>query len=291
GRPEIDSLPALLAYLDWSCRLIDRSEELEQIAYAISERARESGALHVDVITNPTHWPAWQPHLPSMIDALEAGFRAAEEDGLGTASLCISLKRSQSRSEALELVDLLIDLKSSRVSALSIDGNEAGGAESNNARFAPAFERARAGGLRLCAHAGESSGPEGVREAIEILGAERIDHGIRALEDEAVVSLVAERGVPLDICPSSNVFLGVVADLATHPIKALMAAGVACSLNTDDPVLYGIDLAGEYSRCAEAFAWGADELAEVAEVSLQSCFAREDRKKEMQVLLRGYLNN
>src|SRR5206468_8321790 len=116
-----------------------------------------------------------------------------------------------------------------------------------------AFRRAAEGGLRRTAHAGESSGPEGVRDAVEILGAERIDHGVRAVDDGALVRELAARGVPLDICPGSNVTLGLYPDLESHPIEALRRAGVPVSVNTDDPALLRTDLVDEYARAARVF--------------------------------------
>lgn len=288
-RPVITSLPALLEYLDWSCGLVEHAAQLEQIAYGVVARAAQSGVGHVDVICNPTHWPHWRNRLGEMVDALDAGFRAGVADHATTASLCVSLKRTQSRSEALEVVDRLVALAHPRVSALSIDGNEADGAASHNERFAPAFERAAAAGLRRCAHAGESSGASGVREAVEWLGAERIDHGVRCLEDPAVVDLVVARGIPLDVCPTSNVVLGVVPDLAHHPLAELRARKVRCSVNTDDPLLYGIDLVGEYERVAAAFGWSATELGELARVSIESCFCDEDRRFTLRKQLDGHL--
>jgi adenosine deaminase len=275
----ITSLAELLSYLDWSCALIDRADDLAAIAYGTARRAMASGVLHVDVIVNPTHWPHWRGRLDAMVDALDGGFRAAESDGGATASLCVSVKRTQTRSEALALVDWLLGRRHPRVAALSIDGDETGG--SHNERFAEAFIRAARGGLRRCAHAGESSGPDGVREAIDLLGAERIDHGIRAVEDPSLVGELARRSIPLDICPTSNAVLGIVADIAHHPVDELRRHGVRLSLNTDDPLLYGIDLPGEYALCAQTFAWGHPELAAIARTSIESCFADEDRRRHL----------
>ncbi len=275
----ITSLPQLLSYLDWSCGLIDRSDDLAAIAYGAARRATASGVGHVDVIVNPTHWPHWQGRLGAMIDALDGGFGAAETDGLATAVLCLSVKRTQTRSEALALVDWILDRRHPRVAALSIDGDESSG--SHNTRFADAFARAGRAGLRRCAHAGESSGPDGVREAVDVLGAERIDHGIRALADPSLVAELARRSIPLDICPTSNVVLGIVPDLARHPVDDLRREGVPFSLNTDDPVLFGAEVAGEYALCAQAFSWGRPELVAVARTSIESCFADADRRRQL----------
>ncbi len=214
-----------------------------------------------------------------MFDALDRPLAAAESDGGPTVGLCVSLSRSSTKVEADELVDAVLALAHPRVVALSIDGNEADG--SHNERFAAAFARAAQAGLRRCAHAGESSGAGGVREAVDLLGAERIDHGIRCLEDPPLVAELAERGVPLDLCPTSNVALGLVENIASHPIERLRLAGVAVSVNTDDPLLYGIDLAGEYGRCADAFGWGEAELGRVARTSIESCFATPSRRADL----------
>jgi adenosine deaminase len=275
----ITSLAQLLSYLDWSCALIDRDADLATIAHGACRRATASGARHIDVIVNPTHWPHWQGRLDAMVDALDQGFAAAQDEGLATAVLCLSLKRTQTRAEALALVDWMLERRHPRVAALSIDGDETSG--SHNERFAEAFTRAARGGLRRCAHAGESSGPDGVREALDILGAERIDHGIRAVEDVTLVADLARRSIPLDICPTSNTVLGIVAGLDRHPVDDLRRQGVKVSLNTDDPLLYGIDVAGEYALCAQTFAWGREELISVARTSIESCFAEESRRRQL----------
>jgi adenosine deaminase len=285
----ITDLPQLLAYLDWSCALIDRSDDLAAIAYGTARRATLSGVRHVDVIVNPTHWPHWQGRLDAMVDALDAGFRAAHTDGFATAALCLSVKRTQTRTEALALVDWMLDRRHPRLAALSIDGDETNG--SHTERFVDAFAQAARGGLRRCAHAGESSGPGGVRDAIDHLGAERIDHGVRAVEDRTLVAELARRSIALDICPTSNVVLGVVPDLAGHPVDDLRRHGVRISINTDDPMLYGTDVAGEYALCADVFSWGRNELTAVARTSIETCFADEDRRRDLLRELEGFADD
>jgi adenosine deaminase len=275
----ITNLPQLLSYLDWSCSLIDQADELAAIAYGIALRAVSSGVGHIDVIVNPTHWPHWQGRLDAMVDALDGGFREAEADGSATAALCLSVKRTQTRSEASALVDWMIERRHPRVAALSIDGDESGG--SANERFAEAFTRAGDGGLRRCAHAGESSGPRGVREAVDLLGAERIDHGVRCIEDPTLVDELAHRAIPLDVCPTSNVVLGIVPHLSRHPVDELRRQGVRVSLNTDDPLLYGVDVAGEYTLCAETFGWERSDVVAMARTSIESCFADDSRRRQL----------
>ncbi len=280
GAPRFHGLGAFLAFLDRSCALVTREDQLETIAYQIAVRAAADGVGHADVIFNPAHWPAWRSDLRRFVFHLDRGFGAGEADHGVTAGLCLSLKRTQPPAESVELVDWLLAVRPDRVVALSVDGDESAAGRTGE-RFAPLFERARAAGLHTCAHAGESSGPEGVRDAVELLHAERVDHGIRAVDDAMLVAELAARAIPLDICPTSNVRLGVVASLSAHPIERLRAAGVPVSVNTDDPLLFGTSVASEYARCAEAFGWGRAVLGALAKTSIESSFAPPERKRAL----------
>jgi adenosine deaminase len=279
-----EGLADFLHFLDWACGLVRTREELSQAAYAFSQRLATSGAGYGDLIFNPTHWKPWHKRLPEMIGALDAGFSAAEQDGLPTVGLCVSLLRTQSADAAVELVDLLVQLRHPRVVALSIDGNEAATGRTGP-RFAEAFRRAGAAGLKRTVHAGESSGPEGVRDAIELLGADRIDHGIRAIEDPKVVALLVERRIALGVCPTSNLKLGVVPSMARHPIERLRQAGVAVSVNTDDPALLDTSLEREYALCRETFDWSDDDVGSVARTSIDASFANDDVKTRLREAL------
>jgi adenosine deaminase len=277
---EFEGLADFLHFLDWACSLASTRERLAELSYGYSKRLADAGVGYADVIVNPTHWPAWRGRLPDMVDAIDAGLRAAEQDGLPPVGLCVSVLRTQSSDAATELVDTLVALRHPRVVALSIDGNEAA-AGRTGPRFADAFRRAGAAGLRRTVHAGESSGPEGVRDAIALLGADRIDHGVRAIEDPELVALLADRQIPLGICPTSNLKLGVYARIEDHPIDRLRRAGVAVSINTDDPVLLGASLVDEYALCANVFGWSDDDLRALARHSVDASFAAAEVKARL----------
>jgi adenosine deaminase len=113
---------------------------------------------------------------------------------------------------------------------------------------------------------------------VNLLGADRIDHGVRAIEDDALVNMLAERQIPLGVCPTSNLVLGVYPTIAQHPIERLRAAGVRVSVNTDDPALLGASLIGEYSLCRSAFGWTDDITKTVARTSIEASFAHDHVK-------------
>ena len=164
-----------------------------------------------------------------------------------------------------------------RIVALSVDGNEAT-AGRTGPKFAQAFRRAGEAGLRRTVHAGESSGPEGVWDAVDVLGADRIDHGVRAIEDPALVRMLADRQIPLGICPTSNLVLNVYPSMQEHPIEQLRLAGVPVSVNTDDPALLNASLVGEYGLCQQAFGWTDEVIRAVARTSIEASFASQNVK-------------
>jgi len=284
-RPEtellkFDGLSDFLNFLDFICSLCRTQEQLAKAAYAFSQRLRDAGTGYADVIVNPTHWSGWRDNLGGMIDGLDAGFKAAEQDGLPPVGLCISLLRQQTAQEAIEVVEELGRLRHPRVVALSVDGNEAAAGRTGE-KFAAAFRLAGKLGLKRTAHAGESSGPDGVRDAIFLLEADRIDHGVRAIEDVDLIKILVDRQIALGVCPSSNLTLGLYPDLAAHPLERLRKAGVPVSVNTDDPALLATDLPGEIGGCAAAYGWDKETCRAVAATSINASFANADIKARL----------
>lgn len=147
--------------------------------------------------------------------------------------------------------------------------------------FVRHFARAREAGLHVIAHAGEAAGPESVRQAVLELEAERIGHGIRAIEDPAVVDLLIERGIPLEVCPTSNLHTSTVPDYRSHPLPALLARGVAVTLNTDDPSISGIDLPHEYRVAAEELGLAEPDLRKMQETALEAAFLTSEERREL----------
>ncbi|MCP4231061.1 MAG: adenosine deaminase [bacterium] len=153
------------------------------------------------------------------------------------------LLRNQGPEAGLEMLERIIALKSEAFVGITIGGNEG----LDPARlFKGVYQRARDAGLCTSAHAGEGAGAESVWEAVRMLGSDRIGHGVRAIEDKALVEYLAENGIPLEVCPTSNIRTGIYESLAEHPLKRLYDAGVPITVNTDDPTFFGCKLADEY---------------------------------------------
>jgi adenosine deaminase len=144
--------------------------------------------------------------------------------------------------------------------------------------FVDHFRKAREAGLRTIAHAGEAAGAASVRQAVLGLGAERIGHGIRCVEDPSVVDLLAERGIALEVCPTSNVHTSTVASYAVHPLPALLRRGLKVTLNTDDPSISGIDLAHEYRIAVSELALTEPDLRRMQENALAAAFLTPEER-------------
>ncbi len=156
-----------------------------------------------------------------------------------------------------------------------------GGAEIDRRNFADVFDRARAAGLHSVPHAGEADGPRSMWAALQSLGAERIGHGIRCLEDPELVDYLGHHQIPLEVCPTSNVCTRVVPDLASHPLPTLIDAGLMVTLNSDDPPMFGTTLLDEYRTVATTFGFGAGELAQLARNGVRCSFLPDDRKRAL----------
>jgi adenosine deaminase/aminodeoxyfutalosine deaminase len=162
------------------------------------------------------------------------------------------------------------------VVALGIGGDESRGPAE---LFTEVFRAARDMGLHVVAHAGEASGPESVRSAVELLGAERIGHGLAAARDPDLLALLRDRHIPIEVCPTSNVATGVLASLEDHPLPRFLEAGLLVTLNTDDPAMFGTNLENEYLVAAKNFGLGREQLTELARNAFRAAFLPEEDKR------------
>jgi aminodeoxyfutalosine deaminase len=222
--------------------------DFRQTVLDYAGRAAQEGAVYIEAILSPVErtWRGvgWDEIFSGYCD----GAQAAREQFAVDIRLTPDITRDATLDDALETVRYAIKYRERGIVGIGLGGMELGYPPEP---FAPAFERAKEAGLGSVPHAGEVSGPNSIRGALAALGADRIRHGIRAIDDPVLVAELAERRVVLDVCPASNVRTGAVPSFEEHPLPRLAAAGVACSISTDDPAMFETDLTREY-EAAEA---------------------------------------
>jgi adenosine deaminase len=181
----------------------------------------------------------------------------------------------------------MIANRNPRIVGLSIDGNEQA-AGRTGPRFAHAFAKAREAGIATTAHAGESSGPEGVWDALDLLRVNRIDHGVRAAEDPKLLARLAREEIVLNVCLTSNLVL-LYPSIELHPLRKLLEAGVHATVNTDDPELLGITLTSEWAKVASLCGWTREDAVATTRRAIDAAFCDEAKKRELRVELESYL--
>src|SRR5690606_22619019 len=156
-------------------------------------------------------------------------------------------------------------------------------------QFQPHFDAARAAGLRSVPHAGETTGPQTVWDAVRLLGAERIGHGTSAAQDPELLAHLAEQGITLEVCPSSNIATRAVASLDEHPIRLFREAGVPITVNSDDPPMFGTDLNTEYAIAADLLDLDAAGVADLALAAVEASFAPDEVKARLRKEIADHL--
>jgi adenosine deaminase len=203
-----------------------------------------------------THYKHHAIPFRDQLAALNRARRWAESEHGVSMGLIIDIARETSPEAGMQVAEWVIDSYGEGVIALGLGGYEVGNPAQ---RHAAAFRRARDAGVPLVLHAGETAGAESIRAALE-QGSQRIGHGVRCLEDPDLVAILRERQIPLEVCPTSNVCLGVAPSLAEHPFPRLQAEGLFLTVNSDDPPMFNTTLTDEYLQLARTFDLGAAEI-------------------------------
>lgn len=273
-----DTLAEFLSVYEWWCDLLRTTDIAEGVAYKAAEMLHGQGIVYADVLTGPRYWR----HLDyaPLIEALGAGFERAQSDGFTDCRLVPSISREQSAAWGMELVEWIARAKPLRVVGLGLDGNEAVLGRTSH-KFEKVFARAAEIGLGRTAHSGESSGPEGVWDAITYLKLDRIDHGVRAIEDPALVERLAADGTTLNICPTSNAMLGLYPSIADNPLARFIDAGVPVTVNSDDPIAMNVTLCQELLKTGEAFHWTLDDAIAVTRNAADAAFCEQAKTEQL----------
>jgi aminodeoxyfutalosine deaminase len=249
--------------------LIRTPEDVELLTYEVATDLAEQNVRYVELTLTPYSSIRGGIAAEAYCEAIESARRRARAD-LGVELVwCFDIPGQDGIPAAETTLDVALGLRPDGLVSFGLGGPEIG---VGRKQFAPYFARARAAGLHSVPHAGESSGPETIWDALDHLGAERIGHGIAAVADPELLARLAREGIPLEVCPTSNIRTRSVPSLAEHPLPALVGAGVPVSINSDDPPMFGTTLNQEYAVAAELLGLDHGGVAALAADAVRMSF-------------------
>ncbi|WKX71979.1 adenosine deaminase [Streptomyces sp. XD-27] len=254
------------------------AEDIQRLVREAAEEDAADGSRWLEIQVDPTSYaPRLGGLIPAMEIILDAVEAAARDTGIGIRVL-VAANRVKHPLDARTLARLAVRFHDRGVVGFGLSNDERRGMARD---FDRAFAIAREGGLLAAPHGGELSGPSSVRDCLDDLEASRVGHGVRAAEDPRLLRKLADRGVTCEVCPSSNVALGVYEKPADVPLRTLFEAGVPIALGADDPLLFGSRLAAQYELAREHHGFTDEELAELARQSVRGSAAPEEVRAEL----------
>lgn len=265
--------------------VLQTEDDFADLTRAYLVRAHRAGVRHAEIFFDPQAHTVRGIPLEVCVSGIARGTREAEAETGITSTLIANFLRDQPVDDALATLQALLAL-GAPIIGVGLDSAEVGHPPAD---FAPVFDLARENGLHLVAHAGEEGPPSYVWEALQTLGVTRIDHGIRSLEDAALVDHLASNSIPLTVCPLSNVRLRVVDSIAEHPLPRMLASGLAVCINSDDPAYFGGYIDDNLVAVQEAFDLSPADLALLARNSVRASFLDDSRKAELDAAIDDWL--
>ena len=273
------SFQNLQSFLDlyYACTgVLQTARDFADLADAYLARARSQGVRHAEIFFDPQAHLSRGVPLAAVVEGLSASLRDSEDRFGMTSGLIACFLRDRGPEEAMATLDAVLAHRD-RITGVGLDSSEVGWPP---ALFTDVFARARAEGLHCVAHAGEEGPPEYITGALDHLRVERIDHGIRCLEDPDLVRRLRDEQVPLTVCPLSNVRLRAVERIQDHPLPAMVHAGLLVTVNSDDPAYFGGYIGDNYQALADHLSLRPSDLLDLARNSFRAAFlppAQRDR--------------
>ncbi|WP_286781783.1 adenosine deaminase [Leclercia sp. UBA1284] len=268
-------LVSFLSKLDWGVKVLASLDACRRVAFENIEDAARNGLHYVELRFSPGYM-AMTHQLPvaGVVEAVIAGVREGCNAFPVVARLIGIMSRTFGESACLQELEALLAHRD-QITAIDLAGDELGFPGS---LFLSHFNRARDAGWHITVHAGEAAGPESIWQAIRELGAERIGHGVKAVEDPALMAFLAEQRIGIESCLTSNIQTSTVPSLAQHPLKTFLEQGVLASINTDDPAVQGVDIIHEYNVAAPQAGLSREQIRQAQINGLDIAFLSQAEK-------------
>ncbi|UFS69045.1 adenosine deaminase [Geomonas sp. RF6] len=267
--------------------VLQKEEDFFEMTMAYLKRAREDRVRHAEIFFDPQAHTSRGVPFETVLDGIHKACLQAEQEFGITFRIILCFLRHLSAEEAFATLRGALPHRD-RITAVGLDSSELGHPPS---RFAAVFEEARREGFRVVAHAGEEGPAEYIWEALDMLKALRIDHGVRCMDDEDLVNRLRADQIPLTVCPLSNVRLRVFPEMRLHNLKRLLERGLVVTINSDDPAYFGGYLTDNFLAAQEALGLGPREIQTLVENSFHASFLRQEEKERHLADVRRYCEN
>jgi adenosine deaminase len=282
---QFNNLQSFLDLYYEGCRVLVRERDFYEITRTYLRHAHADAVVRAEMFLAPQGFiERGVPVAEAMGGVLAAMRDAAIEHGISSGLLIVA-QRHRSEAEALRMLDAVMPW-ADQIAGFGLGGAELGHPPSGFVQF---FRACRERGFHITAHAGEEGPASYVREAIELLDVDRIDHGNTCLDDPALVRELVARATPLTVCPLSNLRLNVVPSLAAHPLHAMLDAGLCVTMNSDDPAYFGGTINDNFIQCRHALGLSADDIVTLARNSLEAAFVLPEDAARYVALLDAYV--
>jgi len=273
---EFSNLQSFLDLFYANMLVLRTREDFHEITMTYLQRAHASGVRHVELFFDPQAHMERGMDLRDVISGIRDALNEAQDRWGISHKLIACFWRHAPASEALELLRLMIAEKHD-IDGIGLDSSELGFPPE---LFVEVFDLARESGLHVVAHAGEEGPADYIWQALDLLKVERVDHGIRCLDDQELVQRLVAEQMPLTVCPLSNIRLRAVDTMADHPLPAMLEAGLKVSVHSDDPAYFGGYMDANFASLIQTFNFSTEQLAQLARNSFESSFIDDSAKRE-----------
>lgn len=280
GRFQFRDFPHFIDTWWWMTGFLRTEDDFTGMAEAVARRLVQQNIVYAEASYSPTDFERHGLTPQAIGVAIRRGLDRVSE---ARVVLNVDLVRDTGPARAMRTLQATLEIcEEADVRGITIGGSEH---DHPPEPFAPVYRRAADAGLRLTAHAGEAAGPASVWGALDVLGVERVGHGVRSVEDPVLIRRLVERQIPLEVCPTSNIRTGVAPSWAEHPVHALLAAGANVTISSDDPMFFHCTLADEFRALSR---YGGRSMEELTLAAVEASWLEESERRELADRVRGW---
>ena len=282
---QFTNLQSFLDIYYQGAQVLVQEQDFFDLTWAYLLRCQQDNVIHTEIFFDPQTHTARGIPFATVIDGISKALEKGRKE-LGISSqVILCFLRHLSQDDALATLEQALPYKD-RIVGVGLDSSEQGHPPE---KFTEVFRKAREAGFLAVAHAGEEGPAENIRKAMDLLGVQRIDHGVRCVEDEALVQELAQSRMPLTVCPLSNVKLKVFEKMEDHNILELLRKGLCVTINSDDPAYFGGYMSDNFNAVARALPVTREELAQLTLNAIEASFVSGEEKQEMAAKVRSFL--